>query len=130
MKSHAFRCPECNVAGLRIIASLELGGDSITDEITVQMVRCASCSALAAAVYEESRRGRLGSEVGYHTGYRMPADRARELLARLRSCPQPGNYTCRCPAHLELRVIDEATGRWVGLEDWAGGSPFPLDSPR
>ena len=125
MTHPGYRCPECGAAELRVIASLEVGADSRSDEITVQVAECGACGLLAAAVYEESRRGSLDSEAWDHDGYRMPADRAAELLRLVQSCPRPRDASCTCPAHTALGVTDE-TGRWAGLGAWGAGSRFPL----
>ena len=121
----AFICPVCGAGELRLVASLELPADSRSDEITVQAAECGACGLLAAAVYEESRRGRLDSEAWFHTGYLLGAEQARELLARIRSCPEPARSACTCPAHAELGATDE-TGRWLGLSRWGAGTAFPL----
>lgn len=128
MTSRAFVCPECGAAGLRIVAALELDADSMSDEITVQAVACGACGLLAAAVYEESRRGSLDSDCWFHDGYLLPPGKAAELLALIRSCPRPSDTDCTCPAHAALGAQDE-TGRWVGLAGWASGERFPLRWP-
>jgi hypothetical protein len=128
MTSVGYLCPECGAGELRLIAGLEIDGDSRSDEITVQVAECGSCGVRAAAVYEESRRGSLDSEAWDHTGYRMDADRAAELLALIRSCPRPSDSGCTCSAHARLGATDES-GRWVGLAGWAPGDAFPLRRP-
>jgi hypothetical protein len=125
MSMTRYICPECGAGELRIAAALELPADSMSDEITVQVVACGSCGARAAAVYEESRRGRLDSDCWIHAGYRIPADRAAELLALIQSCPQPADARCTCPGHTVLGTTDE-TGRWNGLARWETGEGFPL----
>ncbi|HEX8693787.1 MAG TPA: hypothetical protein VF746_15300 [Longimicrobium sp.] len=129
MTSRAFVCPACGAAELKIVASLELGADRMSDEITVQAVACSSCGLLAAAVYEESRRGSLDSDCWIHDGWRLPPERVAELLALIRGCPRPSDSGCRCPAHAALGARDE-TGRWVGLAGWAPGERFPLRWPE
>lgn len=125
MTGSGFVCPGCGAAELRIEAALELGADSVSDEITVQVAACGFCGLTAAAVYEESRRGRLDSDCWSHHGYRLPPERATELLALIRSCPRPDDAHCGCPAHAALGVKNE-TGRWIGLNGWATGEDFPL----
>ena len=108
--------------------SLELPADRMSDEITVQVAGCGACGLLAAAVYEESRRGSLDSEAWVHHGFLIPAERAAELLALIRSCPRPAKPGCTCPAHTALGGTDD-TGRWVGLGRWATGEVFPIRRP-
>jgi hypothetical protein len=128
MTSRAFVCPECGAAELGIVAALELDADSMSDEITVQAVACGACGLLAAAVYEESRRGSLDSDCWFHAGYRLPPEKAADLLALIRSCPRPSDAGCGCPAHAALGGTTEI-GRWTGLVDWAPGEGFPLRWP-
>ena len=125
MRMAGYVCPECGAGELKIAAALELPADSMSDEITVQVAACGSCGVRAAAVYEESRRGRLDSDCWIHAGYLIPADRAAELLALIQSCPRPANASCTCPAHAALGTTDE-TGRWNGLARWGPGDHFPL----
>ena len=125
MTGPGFVCPACGAGELRVIASLELDADSRSDEITVQAAACGSCGLLAAAVYEESRRGSLDSEAWVHHGCLLAAEKAAELLALIRSCPRPAEPRCTCPAHATLGVTDD-TGRWAGLGAWAPGTVFPL----
>lgn len=125
MTSPGYVCPECGAGELRLVASLEIAADSMSDEITVQSAACGSCGLLAAAVYEESRRGSLDSDCWIHQGYLIPADRATELLALVRSCPRPGDANCTCPAHVELGARNDA-GRWTGLVRWGPLNGFPL----
>ena len=129
MTSAGYICPECGAGELRLVAGLEIGADSRSDEITVQVAECGSCGRRAAAVYEESRRGRLDSEAWNHTGYRMDADRAAELLALILGCPRPNDSGCTCSAHLRLGVMDQS-GRWVELAGWAPGDAFALRRPE
>lgn len=125
MNHPGYRCPRCGAAELRVSASLELGADSRSDEITVQVAACGACGLLAAAVYEESRRGSLDSEAWDYDGYRLPPERGAELLRLIQGCPRPRDVACTCPAHVRLGVKDE-TGRWAGLAGWEAGNPFPL----
>lgn len=125
MPDPSFVCPECGAGALRLIAALEIPADSMSDEITLQVAACGACGLEAAAVYEESRRGSLDSDCWIHGGYRLPAGRAAELLALIRSCPRPADPHCTCPAHARLGVTDD-TGRWAGLDPWSPGDRVPL----
>jgi hypothetical protein len=119
-----FQCPECQ-GTLRITASLELPPDSRSDEITLQTVRCRDCGFEAIAVYEESRRGALGSESVDHRGFRIEAPDLRALRRQIRSCPRPRDPRCDCPAHQALGRRDRS-GRWAGLAGVALGDWFPI----
>ena len=70
----SFLCPECGGKTLVIEESLDLGADDTYDERALQVVSCGSCGFTGAALYEESRRGSLGSESVNHTGYSVPED--------------------------------------------------------
>ena len=60
----AFVCPECHMPGaLRITVSLQLPADSRSDDIALQIVECAHCQFKGIAIYEESRRGPLESDL-------------------------------------------------------------------
>ena len=109
-----FNCPECRNKSLEIIKSIELPSDSRSDEITLQVVQCRSCSFTGIAVYEESRRGVLGSEVFDHTGYRVKKTEVKRLRSAINACPHPRDSHCGCAAHQKLGSQD-TSGRWNGL---------------
>ena len=92
-------CPACSTPALAITASLELGADSSSDEVSVQALRCTHCDFTAAASYEESRRGSLDSERWSHCGARITADDYAKLVSSLMACPDPRRATCACNAH-------------------------------
>jgi hypothetical protein len=119
-----FRCPECQ-GTLRITATMELPPDSRSDEIALQIVRCRDCGFAGVAVYEESRRGTLGSESVDHRGFRIGAADLSALRRQIRNCPQPGNPRCGCVAHQALGRKD-SSGRWAGLADMDLGAWFPM----
>jgi hypothetical protein len=121
----ALICPDCAAKSLTITSSLELPPDARSDEITLQVVRCARCRFLAIAVYEESRRGGFDSESVDHRGFRASPDDVRAIEKTISACPQPRNPRCRCAAHRALGGRD-ARGRWNGLEDvyWEGWFPI------
>ena len=117
-----FTCPNCLSQTLAITYALDLPPDSRSDEITVQIVECEQCQFRAAAVYEESRRGR--SEAVAHIGYRLTHRIWRSLRDTIRKCPEPRNARCRCPSHRALNWTDRR-GRWEGLGVEAEGT-FPM----
>jgi hypothetical protein len=116
---------------LTIVASLDLPGDSRSDEIAVQPVACSRCGFTGVAVYEESRRGSLDSEAWEHLGYELPNAVYDELLALVRGCPNPRDEACACEAHRSLSETDEG-GRWVGLRTYPLARSFlmQLDEGR
>ena len=121
-----FVCPECSRHGsLKITLSIELPPDSRSDEITLQTVECSDCGFAGIAVYEESRRGALGSESFHHTGYHLSKSELRDLRQAIRSCRDRRNWRCRCPAHRTLSRTD-AAGRWVALRDLETTDAFPI----
>jgi hypothetical protein len=121
-----FVCPECSRRGsLRIALSIELPPDSRSDEITLQTVECSDCGFTGIAVYEESRRGSLGSESFSHIGYRLSKSDFRDLDKAIRSCRDRRNRRCRCPAHRKLSRTD-AAGRWNALRDLETTDAFPV----
>ena len=119
----SFICPECAGRLLRIVSSLELPPDGWWDEITLQVVECPECGFRGAAVYEESRRGALDSEVWNHRGLRLAEAPLRALIEDVAGCPEPGNADCRCATHQKWSRIGP-TGRWIEVPESAGG--FPL----
>ena len=119
-----FACPECaNPASLSITSSIELPSDSRSDEIGLQVVKCARCGFRAAVVYEESRRGSLDSEAVDHTGFRLPREALDSLVAGIAACPDPRNGGCDCASHRRLGGTD-GFGRWRGLSEAAGSFPM------
>lgn len=112
----AFECPECSAhRSLRIMARIELPPDSRSDEIALQIVKCARCGFAGVAVYEESRRGALENESFDHRGYRVGQAELAALRKTMRQCRQPGNRRCDCTAHRELGQRDIG-GRWIAPE--------------
>lgn len=112
-----FVCPECSQPkSLRIALKIELPPDSRSDEITLQVVECSQCDFAGIAVYEESRRGALGSESFNHIGYRVSKDDLKALRKTIKGCPEPSNWRCGCSAHRVLSRKD-ASGRWNALDE-------------
>jgi hypothetical protein len=114
-----FQCPSCsNKRSLQIVARIELPPDSRSDEITLQILDCNRCQFQAAAVYEDSRRGALGSESVDHYGYILPKAEISALKSKIKRCPHPTNPLCSCDSHRKLSKRDES-GRWIrpGLDE-------------
>jgi len=120
-----FVCPQCSVKSLKVASKIELPSDSRSDEITLQIVLCSRCGFAGLAVYEESRRGALGSESFDHTGYRVSVDDLRRVKRAIERCPKPRDRRCKCSAHCELGSKD-ASGRWNGLKDVQRDGAFKL----
>ena len=111
----AFFCPECSEARmLSITQNLELPADSRSDEITLQIVKCRRCGFETIAVYEESRRGRLGDESVDHRGYYRSDSDLQMLKKKISRCSNPRNSRCKCSIHKQLGRRDKS-GRWSGL---------------
>jgi hypothetical protein len=100
-------CPECATASLEITAYLELPADASSDEIRLQLVRCANCAARGAAAYEESRRG--SDSAWHHTLYEVDGVEFRRLASLIQGCPSPGRSDCECEAHVLLGAHDGAS---------------------
>lgn len=112
----SFLCPKCSTKSLEITSKIELPPDSRSDEITLQIVECSRCNFAGIAVYEESRRGALGSDSFDHTGCHVSADDLKSLRGTISQCPRPNNWRCQCSAHSVLGSKD-ASGRWNALND-------------
>lgn len=121
-----FLCPECSSHSLKITSNIEILPDNRSDEITLQVVKCANCAFSAIAVYEESRRGSLGGESFSHTGYRVHELSVRALKEMIRRCPQPRNKRCDCEVHQKLGRKDPG-GRWAGLSGLEYSSTFQME---
>ena len=122
----SFLCPDCSAKSLAIILALELAPDSRWDEITLQTLACARCGFAGVAVYQESRRGALDSEIVHHDGYRVGGADLRRLERALKHCPAPGDRRCDCFAHRVFGNHDPS-GRWNGLDGVAREGIFPLE---
>lgn len=121
-----FKCPSCSSPrSLGIVATIELPPDSHWDEISLQIVHCSKCDFTGLAIYEESRRGALDSEVVHHTGYHIQDKDLNVLERMIRRCPKPSNRRCDCSTHLELGGKDEY-GRWNGLSGIRLGKTFEM----
>jgi len=124
-KEMLFVCPNCTEKSLEITHSIDLPPDSRSDEISLQLVACASCHFVGIAVYEESRRGSFDADLFEHIGYHVTPSAFTALKGLLEQCPAPHNYRCDCPAHRTLGR-QNAAGRWVGLEAFQHRNPFPI----
>lgn len=112
------RCPVCEAAALRIERALELGSDGRSDEITLQIVRCARCEMEAVAVYEESRRGAFGEESVHHAAYPSDEEALAEVRSIVASCRDPREPDCPCRGHQRAREIVRDRVQPPGV-DWA-----------
>ena len=127
----SFVCPECMTSGsLRITHKIELPPDSAWDEITLQIVGCSQCKFEGVAVYQESRRGALGSEIWHHRGYRMEKEDLAALRAAMEACPAPSNPRCQCRSHLSLGRRSAESGRWAGVSGLDWEVSFPMQMAR
>ena len=123
----SFVCPECLTPGsLKIAHKIELPPDSEWDEIALQIVQCSHCRFQGVAVYTESRRGALDSEIWRHVGYRTEIDELESLQHAIEQCPNPSNPRCQCPSHLSLAQTHPATGQWQGLSQVEDKTSFPM----
>lgn len=123
----SFVCPECDGRSLSIDMRLELGPDFRSDEVCVQIVKCAHCGFVGMAVYEESRRGPLGDESWSHVGYRVSAAVIKQLRAAIRACPRPTDPHCACATHMALRRTNTDDGWSSLLDQTAWESAFPME---
>ena len=120
-----FICPECQRASLSITGRIELPPDNRSDEITLQIVSCASCRFRGIAVYEESRRGVLDDESVDHTGFGVSRSDLALLRRLIRACHDRGNAKCTCETHRMLSKRASG-GRWSGLDDIDLGMRFAM----
>ena len=80
-------------------------------------------------MYEESRRGALGSESFSHIGYGMDDEQREILMDGIMACPTPSKPNCTCETHQDLSRVD-ASGRWVGLGNLNVKESFPMHLDR
>ena len=85
----------------------------MSDDITLQLVSCGQCGLEAIAIYEESRRGSLGSEASSHTGYFVDGATRVSIANAISACPSPRSGSCQCASHRALGARDSG-GRWDG----------------
>jgi hypothetical protein len=124
-------CPACHSRQtLQIQLVLELPADSRSDEITLQIVGCSACDFAGLAIYEESRRGALGSEAVEHGVYELAGPELAGLRQLMKACPARRDPHCPCSTHRLLSASDLA-GRWAGpasfVSNEALGRWFNLD---
>jgi len=92
-------CPKCDDSALRLEVDLELPPRGVFTERTRQLWRCGNCGAGILALYEESRAGRLDSEVVNHSGRIVDAAKFEELVEKAYACPNRLNASCPCEVH-------------------------------
>jgi hypothetical protein len=110
-----FYCPQCLAFSLQICSTLELPFDSRSDEISLQILKCAKCGFVGLGVYEESRRGKLDSESIEHRGYILDDSEMSNIEKMIKKCPNPKNSNCKCKVHHSLSTITKE-GRWNWLK--------------
>lgn len=123
----AFICPGCSSSkgSLEIEEKIALAPDSLWDEITLQIVECSDCQFSGIAVYEESRRGGLDSEVSEHFGYWIEEQDVQKIRNQIKQCPKPTNWRCGCQTHQNLGAQD-SNGRWKSIKEIKKGARFEL----
>ena len=121
MNDKKWLCPDCGNVALSVEQGIELPPNRWSDEIALHTVSCTLCPFRGVAVYEESRRGALNSESWKHFGYHVTESVHALLRNAIAQCPNPGNWRCRCPAHL-LLGRQNAQGEW----DWPQQSGIDL----
>jgi len=125
----SFNCPKCKTAGtLTISHSIELPPDARSDEIALQLVACSvdECGFRGVAIYEESRRGSLGSDHWDHTGYIVSDEVFEMLRTAIAGCPEPSIASCKCDSYQNLGKGSPA-GRWQPPEGIEWVSAFPIE---
>ena len=110
-----FLCPRCQSRLMRIESSIELLPDSRSDEITVQILKCPKCGFTGLGIYEETRRGRLDTELIHHRGYCLNDSTMVSIEKLIKQCPKPRNPNCKCKTHNSFYSVDEF-GRWNWLK--------------
>jgi len=110
---------------LNIVSKIELPPDNRSDEVTLQVVKCASCGFQAVAIYEESRRGTLGTESWNHTGFRVAKNTLAAIRKTIKQCPNPTHCRCQCPAHHLLTQLF-TSGTWQGVNTLNYGNSFSM----
>lgn len=119
-------CGVCKATNaIKVLQTLVLPPDSRSDDIILQVVKCARCGFKGLAVYEESRRGALDSESWSHTAYRVASKELKTIAAAIRACPSPRDPKCLCNTHRQLGRRDRG-GRWNGLENIAIEDSFQI----
>jgi hypothetical protein len=120
-----FRCPQCLTPDtLEIIQSIDLPSDRRCDEISLQVIGCSACSFRGLAVYEELVHG-AESETWHHIGYWVSRDAVESVLAAMKTCLNPYDPRCSCPAHVSLGEKD-IYGIWHGLLEMERGHTFSM----
>ncbi len=111
----SFVCPQCRLRSIKIRSRIEMPSDSRSDETAVQIVQCSQCGFEELAIYEESRRGRLGSELVHHRGYFIQATTLTNIQQLIEQCPQPSDSRCTCSTHSMFHRIN-VFSRWNWLD--------------
>jgi len=121
----SFRCPQCLTPNtLEILQSIEIPSDRHSEEISLQVVGCTACAFRGLAVYEELIRA-VEVDSWQHIGYWVSRDAVETVLQAIRSCPDPHNARCACPAHASLGRKD-VYGIWRGLLELERSHTFSM----
>ena len=121
-----FICPRCCGISLKINSSIELPPENRSDEITVQTFRCSECGFAGLGIYEETRRGRLNSELVHHRCYYLEDSTLVSIEKMIRRCPKPKKSNCKCKSHLSFHKVDKY-GRWNWFEKIPHKESFKLE---
>ena len=122
----AFRCPQCKTRdSLQIELALDLPPSRLSEEASLQVIACRACGFRGLAVYDVARGDCPESEAWKHIGYWVSPDAVESVSEAIRSCPEPRNPHCSCPAHTGLRK-KELQGRWRGLLELERGHTFAM----
>ena len=119
-------CPDCGTGSDKLVrGTLEVPRDARSDEIMIQVLKCASCGFRGVGVYEESRRGGLDDESVDHYGYHLDSNEWKRLQDSIKACPDRRNPKCGCPSHKLLNQRNDY-GRWQGLSGFKLGDYFSI----
>jgi hypothetical protein len=138
----SFRCPQCLTSdSLEITDGIDhfldrdtsaagvgaygYRGDSCSMGFSLQVVACSICTFRGLAIYSEGRGDYPESESWQHIGYWVSLDAVEAVSTAIRSCPDPHNPRCPCPAHAALAQHD-VDGQWRGLQELERGHTFSM----
>lgn len=121
-----FICPRCRGVSMKITSSIELPPDARSDEINLQILKCLKCGFDGIGVYEETRRGKLDSELVHHRGYYVDDSVLASLEKMIKQCPKPKKTSCLCKIHHFLGCTN-AFGMWNWLDKIPRKDAFKLE---
>ena len=100
----ALVCPYCGQNALDFTHTIELYPDLAYDEVQFQILVCRQCGMRILGAYQESRRGRLDSEVVHHDGFEISFLDLNKVVNMIEECPKPNDHTCNCGTHQKLSM--------------------------